>query len=88
MCIAAATELAKCAEDKGLSPDYIVPKMDEPDVFTREAVAVGMKAIEQGYAKKILTRDQLYRQAEMMISRARSETQVKMKEGVILAAPE
>jgi malate dehydrogenase (oxaloacetate-decarboxylating) len=26
MCIAAATELAKCAEDKGLSADYIIPK--------------------------------------------------------------
>jgi malate dehydrogenase (oxaloacetate-decarboxylating) len=83
MCIAAATELAKCAEDRGLSADYIVPKMDEPDVFTREAVAVGMKAIEQGVARKILTRDQLYRTADLMISRARSETQLKMKEFII-----
>ena len=77
MCIAAATELAKCAEDKGLSADYIIPKMDEPNVFVREAVAVGMKAIEQGVARKILTRDQLYRKAEIMINRARNETQVK-----------
>ena len=87
MCIAAATELAKCAEDKGLRPDYIVPKMDEPDVFTREVVAVGMKAIEQGVARKILTRDQLYRQADLMINRARSETEAKMKERIILPAP-
>ncbi len=88
MCIAAATELAKCAEDKGLGPDYIIPKMDEPDVFTREAVAVGLKAIEQGYAKKILTRDQLYKQADLMINRARSETQTKMRERIILPAPQ
>ena len=87
MCIAAATELAKCAEDKGLREDYIIPKMDEPDVFVREAVAVGLKAIEQGVARKILTRDQLYRQAEFMINRARSETQVKMQERIIPAAP-
>jgi malate dehydrogenase (oxaloacetate-decarboxylating) len=87
MCIAAATELAKCAEDRGLSPDYVVPKMDEPDVFIREAVAVGMKAIEQGVARKILTRDQLYRTAELMISRARMETQVKMKEKIIPSVP-
>lgn len=87
MCIAAATELAKCAEDRGLNPDYIVPKMDEPNVFTREAVAVGMKAIEQGVAKKILTRDQLYRQADLMINRARTETQMKMRERIILEAP-
>lgn len=83
MCIAAATELAKCAEDKGLSWDHIVPKMDEPNVFVREAVAVGLKAIEQGVARKILTRDQLYRQAEIMINRARNETRVKMEAKII-----
>ena len=83
MCIAAATELAKCAEDRGLSADYIVPKMDEPDVFTREAVAVGMKAIEQGVARRILTRDQLYRTADLIINRARRETQLKMREKII-----
>lgn len=88
MCIAAAVELAKCAEDHGLRPDYIIPKMDEPNVFVREAVAVGLKAIEQGVARKTLTRDQLYRQAEMMIARARRETEVKMKEKVIPEAPE
>jgi malate dehydrogenase (oxaloacetate-decarboxylating) len=87
MCIAAAFELAKCAEDKGLREDYIIPKMDEPNVFVREAVAVGLKAIEQGVARKTLTRDQLYRQAELMINRARSETQVKMQERIIPAAP-
>jgi malate dehydrogenase (oxaloacetate-decarboxylating) len=75
--------LAKCAEDRGLRADSIIPKMDEPNVFIREAVAVGMKAIEQGVARKVLTRDQLYRQAELMISRARRETEVKMKEGII-----
>jgi malate dehydrogenase (oxaloacetate-decarboxylating) len=62
--------------------------MDERDVFTREAVAVGLKAIEQGYARKILTRDQLYKQADLIISRARRETQMKMREKIILAAPE
>jgi malate dehydrogenase (oxaloacetate-decarboxylating) len=85
MCIAAATELAKCAEDKGLSWDHIIPKMDEPNVFVREAVAVGLKAIEQGVARKILTRDQLYRQAEIMINRARNETRVKMEAKIIPA---
>ena len=83
MCIAAATELARCAEDKGLSWDHIVPKMDEPNVYVREAVAVGLKAIEQGVARKILTHDQLYRQAELMINRARNETRVKMEAKII-----
>jgi hypothetical protein len=42
-----------------------------------------MKAIEQGVARKILTRDQLYRTADLIISRARSETQLKMRELII-----
>jgi malate dehydrogenase (oxaloacetate-decarboxylating) len=88
MCIAAATELAKCAEDNGLSADYVIPKMNEPDVFIREAVAVGMKAIEQGVARKVLTRDQLYRTAEFIITRARNETRVKMEEKIIPTVPQ
>src|SRR2546426_12426906 len=40
MCIAAAEELAKVAEEKGLDETHIVPTMDEIDVFAREATAV------------------------------------------------
>jgi malate dehydrogenase (oxaloacetate-decarboxylating) len=40
MCIEAAKELAKVAEDHGLSEDYIIPNMDQWEVFPREAVAV------------------------------------------------
>ena len=83
MCIAAATELAKFAEDKGIREDYIIPRMDEHGVFIREAVAVGLKAIEQGVARKNITRDELYKKAEYMIARARNETQMKMRNKII-----
>jgi malate dehydrogenase (oxaloacetate-decarboxylating) len=83
MCIAAAMELAKTAEDKGLSEDYIIPTMDEWEVFPREAVAVGTKAIEQGIAEKVITREELYKTAESIISKARQETKMLMKEGFI-----
>ncbi len=83
MCIEAAKELAKCAEDKGLSEDYIIPKMDEWEVFPREAAAVGMKAIEQGIARKKARREELLKKAEEIIKRAREETQELMKEGFI-----
>ena len=33
MCIAAAQELAKVAEDKGIHEEYIIPNMDEWEVF-------------------------------------------------------
>ncbi|MDI6856207.1 MAG: NADP-dependent malic enzyme [Candidatus Thermoplasmatota archaeon] len=83
MCIAASFELAKCAEDKGLHEEYIVPTMDEWEVFPREAVAVALKAIEQGVARKCLTKKELYEIACSVIERARNLTKVSMKEGFI-----
>ena len=81
MCIEAAKELAKTAEDKGLSENYIIPTMDEWEVFPREAAAVGVKAIEQGIAEKVMSRAELYKTAERIIKKAREETQVLMREG-------
>jgi malate dehydrogenase (oxaloacetate-decarboxylating) len=85
MCIAAAYELAKCAEDKGLREDYILPTMDEPGVYPREAVAVALKAIEQKVARIKLNKDQLMEKASSIIDRARKETQLLMKSGLIPA---
>jgi len=83
MCIAAAKELARCAEDIGMSEEYLIPTMDEWEVFPREAVAVGMKAIEQGVAREKLSRDELYKKATRIIKRAREETALLMREGLI-----
>jgi malate dehydrogenase (oxaloacetate-decarboxylating) len=88
MCIAAALEIAKTAEDKGISEDYIVPTMDDWEVFPREAVAVGMKAIETGVSRVKLSRDELRHRAETVIKRARGETQLLMDLGYIRSPPE
>ena len=87
MCIAAALELAKVAEDRGLREDYLVPTMDDWEVFPREAVAVGMKAIEQGVARIKMTRDELMKKSTATIKQARELTQAMMKEGFIPEAP-
>lgn len=87
MCIAAAMALAKTAEDKGLSEDYIIPTMDEWEVFPREAAAVGSKAVEQNIAKVRLTYNEIYEQAEDMIKRSRNITRSMMKSGLIKPAP-
>jgi len=89
MCIAAAVELAKVAEDKGLSQDRIMPTMDDWEVFPREAAAVAMKAIEQGIALRTdLTFEQEVEAATEIIARARGMLQdaeafgyIKMPEG-------
>jgi len=88
MCVAASKELAKTAEDKGLTLDYIIPNMDEWEVFPREAVAVALKGIEQGVARVKHSKQELFDKAEAMIKRSREETQCLMKEGFIRPLPE
>ncbi len=88
MCLAAAYELAKCAEEKGLSTEYITPTMDDTQALIREAVAVGMKAIEQGVAQIKPSRTALTRQVKKMINSAKKATADLMKSGVIPEWPE
>lgn len=83
MCIAAAYELARCAEDKGLHEDYLLPTMDEWEVFPREAVAVAKKAIEQGVARLRFSEKELFNIAETKIRRAREQVGLMMEKGII-----
>jgi len=83
MCLEAANELAKYAEEKGLNEDYIIPTMDDWEVYVREAVAVGRKAVEQGLARIKLSRGELYQKALKKIKEARDITQLLMKEKYI-----
>lgn len=88
MCIAAAYELARCAEDRGIDENNIAPTMAEWQVFVREAVAVGMKAQEQGVAGVKMSRQELTDRAEKMIRGARDATALLMREGHIPPVPE
>jgi len=87
MAIAAAEELVKCAEDKGLHEEYLVPTMQEWEVYPRVAAAVGMKAQEQGVALLKKTREELFKEAEIIIKKARDEIHLLMKEGFIADPP-
>jgi len=88
MALAAAHELANCAEERGIDEENIAPNMDEWEVYPREAVAAAMKAQEQGIARLSKTREQLYEEASAIIKQAREATQCLMREGFIAAAPE
>jgi len=87
MAIAAAYSIAKTAEDKGLNEEYIVPTMMETDVFINEAVAVGLKAIEQGIARRVLSEAELRTSAQEKIRHAQAETKTLMSAGHITAPP-
>ena len=86
MCIAAARELARYAEEEhegGITPEYIIPTMSETEAFISEAVVVGSKAMEQGVARLKLSRQELHEKAEFMIKRSRALTAKMMDDGFI-----
>jgi len=83
MCIAAAESMAKYVEKKGLSENYIMPTMDDPYVFIEEAVAVALKAIDQGVARVKLSEKELRKNAENMIMRAIKDIKLRMSKGII-----
>ena len=87
MCLAAANELAKLAEERGLTAKNIVPTMDDWELFPREATAVADKAIEQGLARNKRSREEIYASARAIIKRAREETKFLMRSGFIQDFP-
>ena len=83
MCVAAANALAERAEELGLDDEHILPTMDDREAFLREAVAVGVKAQEQGVAGLGMSRAALYENASDMIQRPQEETACLGRNGFI-----
>ncbi|AFZ70027.1 malic enzyme [Caldisphaera lagunensis DSM 15908] len=73
MAITAAYEIAKFAEEKGLSENYIVPTMEEWEVYPRVAAAVAVKAVEEGVARKTTTYKEELQRAKDIISSIREK---------------
>jgi malate dehydrogenase (oxaloacetate-decarboxylating) len=88
MCIASASALAKYAENKGLREDYIIPTMEEWEIYPLQAVETGLKAIEQGLARNKLSRDELYNGAESIIKRTQNVVKMLMNQGFIASPPD
>jgi malate dehydrogenase (oxaloacetate-decarboxylating) len=82
MCFAAAKALSDHVGDR-LSPEFILPNMDDWEVFPREAAAVAMKAQEQGLARIQMSYDELFAHAHKVIKRSRDLTNRMMEENFI-----
>jgi malate dehydrogenase (oxaloacetate-decarboxylating) len=87
MALAAAKSLAESAEKKGISPDYIIPKMDEPEVFPIEAADVAVQAVEDGVARLELSRDEVFQIADREIRESQKMVHHLMDEGFIKEPP-
>jgi malate dehydrogenase (oxaloacetate-decarboxylating) len=85
MAIAAAYSVANFAQKKGLSPDYIMPTMDETEVFADEAADVAMEAIKNGVARVEPTREAVRARTLCDIKEARAIIDLLMREQYIKA---
>ena len=83
MCLEAARALADFAASRGLDEEHIVPTMDQPEVFIEEAVRVGLKAIEQGIARRELSEAELRTMAESHIRAAKKLSETLLENGLI-----
>lgn len=88
MAIAASRSLADYAEKRGINPESIVPLMDEPDLFPKEAVDVAMQAINDGVARKNISADDIFNTVKEEIRISRSITEELMKQNYIKEIPE
>jgi malate dehydrogenase (oxaloacetate-decarboxylating) len=87
MAIAAAEELARCAEERGIEDEHILPTMGDWEVFPREAAAVGVRAQEQGVARLSLSYDELLSKAKTTIRQAQEMTHFLMEKELIPPVP-
>jgi malate dehydrogenase (oxaloacetate-decarboxylating) len=87
MCIASAEALAKYADDKGLTEEYLLPTMSEWEIYPLQAVETGLKAIEQGIARNKLSKQELYDHASSIIKRSQDIVALLMKGGYIASPP-
>ncbi len=88
MCIAAAKALAEFAEERGISEDYIIPKMTESEVFPRVATAVALKAIEIGVARLRMSEEEIYEETKSIILKTQEKIKVLQELGFISYPPE
>lgn len=86
MCVAAAQALADLGA-KEANERKVIPTMDQWELYPAEATAVGMKAIEQGIAKKHWEEKDLYKHAEEIIRCARGASEMLYEKGFIPKAP-
>jgi malate dehydrogenase (oxaloacetate-decarboxylating) len=83
MAITAAYSMANFAMKKGLNPDYIMPTMEETEVFAQEAADVATQAVKQGVARIQLTHQQVYDTTLREIKEARDTLNLLMKENFV-----
>ncbi|KXB05323.1 malate dehydrogenase [candidate division MSBL1 archaeon SCGC-AAA382A13] len=83
MCGTAAYAIAERAEEIGLREDFVIPSMNDKEMYVKEALAVAKKAMEQGIARKKVGEKELEERIRTKLDSAKNATQLLMQEGII-----
>jgi malate dehydrogenase (oxaloacetate-decarboxylating) len=85
--VAVAREIAKYAEERGITEDYIIPTMEEWEVYPRAAAAAAVEIVNEGLARVNTTYNEELERARNIISKSRASMEKLMKEGLIRELP-
>jgi malate dehydrogenase (oxaloacetate-decarboxylating) len=88
MAIRCAHSIADFSGKRGISPDNIIAKMDESEVFAIQAADVAQQAVKEGVARLSLTWQQVYDRAKADIAASRGLTDELMASGHIATPPQ
>ncbi|MEM1640876.1 MAG: NADP-dependent malic enzyme [Acidilobaceae archaeon] len=83
MVLAAARALAEYTEETGLSHKRIVPSMLESEAYVREALAVALKAIEEGVARRKVGKSELEAEIRETVERPKRVLKVLLENGLV-----
>ncbi len=85
--ITAARELAKGAEARGITPEHILPTMDEEGVFPQMAATVASTCVELGLARVHRSREEFLALARERMERPKRLAEVLIRNGLIPPMP-
>jgi len=83
MCLAAAYAIAEYAEREGIHEDRVLPTMDETDLYIYEAIKVAEKAVEEGVARRSLSRGELEGEIRELVLRPKKYLKLAMEGSLI-----
>ena len=88
MAIRCAHSIAEYAEQKGLCENYIVPGMDDPVLFAKEAADVALQAQQEGLCRKQISWQEVFDRALMDIEQSQKSYALLLQEAYIKKIPE
>jgi len=88
MAIRCSHSIADFSEKRGITPDNIIAKMDETEVFAVEAADVAEQAVKEGVARTPLSWQEVYDRASADIKASRKLADDLMATGHIARPPQ